>query len=136
MIITFPKSIFIDVWKLHFSCFWNAKLKNVIIRIGLRTFPGKFVRISWRDPIDVEHERVVALATTLHKIEHLPMDVRRRFQGMSKQAQVEAIQQYEKEIEPKLHDEIQVFVIEERKKGTSIRDIKRKVLKKFKVNII
>lgn len=135
--IIHPKfSLFIDIWKFHFSCFWNPALKNVIIRFGLRSVPGKFMRISQRDPVDVAHKEAVALATTIHKLDHVPQDVRRRFAGMSKEQQVVEIKKYEATISLSLHDKIQAFVIEERKKGTDAREIKRLAFKKFKVRII
>lgn len=136
MIINLPTSLFIDIWKLHFGCFWSPQLQNVIIRFGRRQFQGKFIRISFRDPVDVAHKDAVALATTLHKLEHLPQDVKRRFMGMTKQEQVEMIRRDEQALSSELHEEIQAFVIEHRKQGIGIREIKRLVKKKYKVEII
>ena len=70
------------------------------------------------------------------KLSQLPLPVRERFKGMTDDEKIAAIKQYEDDMSAATHAEIQEYVKEQMRKGIKPRQIKKMVLKKFKVVII
>jgi len=70
------------------------------------------------------------------KLKNLPQDIRRRFNGMTDKEKEAEIKKYESEMTPEKQAEIQKFVNVQLSKGVKPRQIKKMVLKKFKVVLI
>lgn len=70
------------------------------------------------------------------KLKNLPQDVRRRFNGMTDEEKEAEIKKYEEEVGAEKQAEIQKFVNMQLSKGIKPRQIKKMVLKKFKVVVI
>lgn len=70
------------------------------------------------------------------KLARLPLKVRDQFKGMTIDQQVAAIKEYEEKMDKDKHQLIQKFVTDQQRKGCSHRQIRKMVLKKFKVVII
>lgn len=70
------------------------------------------------------------------KLNGLPQIVRRQWAGKTKEEQIAEVDKSEKEISKTLHASIQKYVTEERKKGFTVRQIKKRVFKKFGIILI